>query len=231
MQIVGHRGWPTVEHSENTLDALDAALQAGADGVEVDVRLTRDGVAVCCHDSELTRLAGLHALVAELTWDELRGVVLVSGHSMPTLQQVVRLVAGRGQLVLDLKLDTRPAALAEATLRDVRGVDDVVISSFYDSVLDAAAVLSPALSRARLVDPDEPVGSALASARDRGDDAVHLPIRTVLTDPDAVRAARGLLIRAWTVNRLVDVRLCEALGFAAVITDEPARFAAARITA
>lgn len=230
MQIVGHRGWPSAAHGENTLVAIDAALRSGADGVEVDVRLTRDGTAVCCHDQDLSRVAGSPAAIAELDWTELRDVVLLSGQHIPTLRQVVRLVAGRGLLVLDLKLDHRAAELAEVTLAQATRLPtaDLVVSSFHDEVLDATAVLRPDLPRARLVDTDESTLEALASAVARGDGAMHLPIRTVLTDPAAVRAVleTGRLVRAWTVNRPVDARLCQALGVSAVITDVPAQFVA-----
>ena len=56
MQVLGHRGWPVpTAHPENTVAAMLAALDAGADGVEVDVQLTRDGIAVCFHDDTLDR--------------------------------------------------------------------------------------------------------------------------------------------------------------------------------
>ena len=230
--MVGHRGWPTTEHGENTLASLDAALHAGADGVEVDVRLTRDQVAVCCHDSNLSRLAGVDVDLTDLTWAALRTIALPPGHRIARLVDVVDLVAQRGQLVLDLKMDNRPTALVEQTLAALPAgscPDDLVVSSFHDPVLDELAGMRPQLSRARIVDDDEAVAPALAAALDRGDDALHLPVRTALDDPVALRSVldAGRAVRAWTVNRPVDARLCEAIGVAAVITDRPADLLAA----
>ncbi|MGH3443538.1 MAG: glycerophosphodiester phosphodiesterase [Nitriliruptorales bacterium] len=71
--VVAHRGAST-EAPEHTRAAYDAAVAAGADAVEVDVRLSRDGVLVCVHDADLERVAGRRGRVDELTLDELRGL-------------------------------------------------------------------------------------------------------------------------------------------------------------
>jgi len=71
--IIGHRGASAVA-PENTMAAFREAIAAGCDGIEFDVRLTRDGVPVIIHDSTLRRTAGLAARVADLTWAELEQV-------------------------------------------------------------------------------------------------------------------------------------------------------------
>ena len=227
MQILGHRGWPHPSHPENTLASLDAALHAGADGVEVDVRLTADGIAVCCHDDDLHRVGGRLSSVRATRLAQLQAVRLAGGHQVPRLVDVLDLVAGRGQLVLDLKPDPRGGALVRAALAALRltGADtgQLVVSSFDPLVMDVLAVRSPRLARAAIAQPGAPVQPALAAARRRSDHAVHLPLAAVLTESTAVRAAvsGGLAVRAWTVNRPVDAQLCDALGVTAVISDVP----------
>lgn len=103
MRILGHRGWPAPATPENTLAAMAAALDAGADGIEVDVRITADGAAVCCHDSTLQRVAGVPLAVRDLPWSAVEQVELPGGHRIPLLRDVAALAAGRAQLVLDLK--------------------------------------------------------------------------------------------------------------------------------
>ena len=71
MIVLAHRGLPGADRPENTVAAVTAAFDAGADGVEVDLRLTADGVLAVSHDPDLTRLTGLPAPVAETPWDGL----------------------------------------------------------------------------------------------------------------------------------------------------------------
>ncbi len=75
--VVAHRG-ASEDAPEHTTHAYDAAFTQGADSIELDLRLTRDGVLVCLHDETLERVAGLSAAVGDLTLDELRRVDLGS---------------------------------------------------------------------------------------------------------------------------------------------------------
>ncbi len=229
MMVLGHRGWPDPAHPENTLAAVTAALAAGADGVEVDVRLTADGVPVCCHDDDLARVGAPVGSVRRTTWAQLSEVRLPGGHPVPRLLDVAAAAAGRGLLVLDLKPEPRTRALLQASLTAlvVAGVDHqhVVASSFDDRMLDILAVRRPALARAAILEVEDPLLPALVRARRRGDGALHLPLRTVLSEPAAVHDC-GLQVRAWTVNRLVDAQLCGVAGVEAVITDVPADLSA-----
>lgn len=107
MQVLGHRGWPVPSrHPENTVAAMVAALDAGADGVEVDVQLTADGVAVCFHDDHLERVTGRPGSVRTSTWDQLSRVRLHSGHAVPLLAEVLAAFAlGRPDLSRALLCD------------------------------------------------------------------------------------------------------------------------------
>lgn len=224
MEILGHRGRPSPDAPENTIAAVEAALREGADGVEVDVRLTADGVAVCCHDPGLQRVAGVARGIRTLTLAELTAV-RVTGHPVPTVAEVVTTVRGRGRLVLDLKPEQRPRALLTAVVTALAEADplDVVISSFDAAVLDACAVLAPGIERAIILTGAEPASRILAEAVARGDGALHVPARTVFDAPELVQAAHrhGLVVRVWTVNRPVDARLLRLLDVDALISDVP----------
>ncbi len=211
------------------MDSVAAALDAGADGVEVDVRLTADGVAVCCHDDDLGRVGAAVRSVRRSRWAELAQVTLPGGHAVPRLVDVAAAVAGRGTLVLDLKPEPRAGALLRASLTALALAHtddrDVVASSFDNRLLDVLAVRRPGLARAAILDVGDPLLPALGRARRRGDQAVHLPLGTVLSEPSEVAAATDLQVRVWTVNRVVDAKLCALLGVEAVITDLPAHLA------
>lgn len=81
VKVVGHRGLPEY-FPENSLSGIDAALQAGADAVEFDVQVSRDGVPIVLHDADLQRVAGLDRRVCDMTLLDLAGV---SAHEMPRL--------------------------------------------------------------------------------------------------------------------------------------------------
>lgn len=226
MEILGHRGRPGPDTPENTLASVEAALAEGADGVEVDVRLTADLVAVCMHDPGLQRLAGVARGVRSLTVAEL-AAIRVAGHQVPSVADVLRFMAGRGRLVLDLKPEQRPRALlgavSDAVAAAGQPLPQIVLSSFDGAVLQAAAAMAPSFQRAVILTGAEPVSQVLAQAVARGDAALHVPARTVFGAPELVAAAHrhGLVVRVWTVNRAIDARLLRLLDVDAVISDIP----------
>ncbi|MEU0335370.1 glycerophosphodiester phosphodiesterase [Streptomyces sp. NPDC006193] len=103
---VAHRGDP-YRFRENTIDSLRSALDRGADAVEVDVRLTRDGVPVLLHDETLQRLWGVDRPVRSLSAEEVRG--LTAG-GVPTLAEALA-VTGDSRVMIDLcgRVDRRTA--------------------------------------------------------------------------------------------------------------------------
>ncbi|KOG34762.1 glycerophosphodiester phosphodiesterase [Streptomyces resistomycificus] len=113
LTAVAHRGDP-YRVRENTLDSLRAALRLGADAVEIDVRLTRDGVPVLLHDETLKRLWGHDRPLRSLSADEVRG--LTDG-DVPTLAEALAATEG-SRVMLDLP--------GTSEVRAARRVVDVV---------------------------------------------------------------------------------------------------------
>ncbi|MGW4804167.1 glycerophosphodiester phosphodiesterase [Kitasatospora sp. NPDC004272] len=114
VRAVAHRGDPYL-HRENTLPAVSAALAAGADAVEVDVQLTRDGVPVLLHDHTLERLWNDRRRIDRVTLAELEEVA-APGLRIPTLDEALRSIAaaGRARLMIDLDEDGPVAATWQA---------------------------------------------------------------------------------------------------------------------
>ncbi|MEV7119574.1 glycerophosphodiester phosphodiesterase [Kitasatospora griseola] len=136
VRAVAHRGDP-YQHRENTLPAVTAALAAGADAVEVDVQLTKDGVPVLLHDQTLERLWNDPRPINRVTSEQLAELA-TSGLRIPTLAEVLPVVAqtdGR-QLLIDLD-DARPAAATWRTVSDLNLTDCV---AFCGSVAAMLAV-------------------------------------------------------------------------------------------
>jgi glycerophosphoryl diester phosphodiesterase len=135
--VLGHRG---ARHSapENTLPAFDLALQEGAQGVEFDVRLSREGEPIGIHDTDLSRVTGgrdqRHLLL--LSRHELKKVDLGGGARVPTLAEVLDWAKQRGALLnIELKADGEsPRPLVDAVARVFEKAsldrDQVVFSSF-----------------------------------------------------------------------------------------------------
>jgi len=100
--VIAHRGEAS-SRPENTLAAFEAALAAGADGIECDSRLSADGVPVVIHDPTLTRTAGVRGKVGSRTLEQLRLLDAGEGESIPTLAETSDLCRGRALLCLEFK--------------------------------------------------------------------------------------------------------------------------------
>jgi glycerophosphoryl diester phosphodiesterase len=167
--VVAHRG-ACVEQPENTLAAFEAAIEAGADAVEFDVRLTRDGHAVVMHDADVARTTDGHGLVSELTFVEVRRlrIALPGGGAagVPTLEEALGCLSGRAAADIELKngsgepgYEPRGAPALEATLDGLDRcgfVGPVLLSSFDE----------PTLRRSRSRRPDVPTGLLTAAGTD-----------------------------------------------------------------
>ena len=137
--VFAHRGGSALA-PENTIAAFDNGLALGADGLELDVHLSRDGVVVVHHDRVLDRTTTLRGPIAERHSDELRRA------AVPALAEVLARYPDR-RLVVELKVNS--AALAAATIDAVRradAVDRVCLGSFGLRALRAARAIEPAIA-------------------------------------------------------------------------------------
>lgn len=218
-----HRGSTSVFVVENTLPAFIAAVDAGADGVELDVRRTADGALVVHHDPAV---AGDDRPIARRPRAELPAHV-------PDLAAV--LDACRGLTVnveiknLPIEPDFDPDdAVARQTAellaaRRAEGTEDrIVISSFFLPTLDRVRVIAPDVEVAWLAPSGFDLARAAGDAAARGLHGIH-PHHTSVDEAGVAAAAEvGLAVRTWTVNDAAEVRRVAALGVAAVITDDVA---------
>lgn len=135
MEVISHRG-ACFDAPENSLEAFERAIAQGADRIELDVQMTRDGHAVVIHD-ERTGRVGTPDLEVEFTrLAELRTVHLTNGEPVPTFEEVCRRVAGRVKLDVELKATSDRAAFEVVRLLQRYGLDrDGLITSFDAQVL------------------------------------------------------------------------------------------------
>jgi glycerophosphoryl diester phosphodiesterase len=226
-QVIAHRG-ASVDAPENTLAAFELAARQGADGVELDVRTTRDGEVVVFHDPTLKRLCGRPDRLARMTAREVREARLLSGHGIPRLADVFGVVPAPMILHIELKHDASGVGLARATAEVVRQagrevVRRVVLSSFDPALLAEAWMVAPELPRALIFGEDQALPMRrgwLAPAV--GASAMHAS--RMLVDAQTVRGwhARGYAVRVWTVDDEAELRWLRAIGVDAAITNRPA---------
>lgn len=225
--VFGHRG-VRGRAPENTLDAFELAGRAGADGIELDVRLAGSGAVVVCHDPTLQRLTGGRdgRAVAALHHDQLAKIDLGRGQGVPLLTEVLDLAAShRMRVNVEMKRDvpSRRQLVAQTVriLRD-RANPPVLVSSFDPWMLAYFGWLLPGLPLGYLFAPDQKYQRSGWPATLLRAVAVH-PERS-LCRAERVRLwrARGRLINVWTVNDVGEARALSELGVDAVITDDPA---------
>ncbi len=102
MKIIGHRGVSGLA-LENTLPSLELARLLGVDAIEFDIRKTKDGVLVLCHDADLSRISDNNAKVTALSFKELQKIVLNDGQSrVPTLEEALKMT-GKIPVIIDVK--------------------------------------------------------------------------------------------------------------------------------
>ncbi|HVX08673.1 glycerophosphodiester phosphodiesterase family protein [Humibacter sp.] len=227
-RVIAHRGL-AVRSAENTLDAFRAALQAGADIIETDVHASADGVAVICHDNELTRIAGVERPVEQLTWARLRELELVGGGRLATLAQALAAFPD-ARFNVDIKTEAalRPAI---GDILEARAESRVLVTAFQQrrrrravralhgvatSASTPGVVLSLIGARLRLAPV---VRMAL-----RRVDAVQVPRRRsglTVVSPAYLRAVHdaGREVHVWTVNDPEEMAELVRLGVEGIVTD------------
>ncbi|MGZ4650271.1 MAG: glycerophosphodiester phosphodiesterase [Kineosporiaceae bacterium] len=231
VRVLGHRGCPTAPgRPENSAAAVAEAMRRGADGVEVDVRLTADDELVCAHNPFVLTSSGERLAVAASTSADLYRAA--GRNTLATLADVfdAAQVSAGAQVVVEAK-PVSDATVAERTafalahlLRLVAGSARVTVSSFDPALLALirTACADLPVRTALLGDATAPAAAVVWRAHEDGHDEVHLPLASVRRTPQAVETAcrLGLSVALWTVNRRRDLRWAAELGVAAVVTDD-----------
>jgi glycerophosphoryl diester phosphodiesterase len=230
-EIIAHRG-SSRRAPENTLSAIKAAIEDGADWAEIDVQETSDGIVVLLHDSDLFRATGLKGNIWEITHAELMELDAgagfgpgFAGERIPTLEEAIEAARGRIGLLVELKFNGHDQRLAERVVEIIEahgaGGRHAVMS------LDAAG-----LARVRSLAPDLPAGLVLsASLGDilSGDlDFVAASARLATRRMLRRASRRGVGVYVWTVNDHDLALRCLNDGVSGIITDDPALVRALR---
>jgi glycerophosphoryl diester phosphodiesterase len=235
--VVAHRG-ASCTHPENTLSSFQAALALGAPVVELDVRLSADGIPVVIHDPDVSRTTDGSGWVHELTLEELRR--LNAGppdrpESIPAFREVLDAVSGRGGLAVEIKnipgepaYDGEGEGIVEAALAEVEASGfqgPVLVISFNPRSIEASKRLAPDLPTGflftRAVDPE----AALAHVLDAGHEFAFPGHRGLVpAGPGFVERAHqaGVRVGTWTVDDRETFGFLLDWGVDAVASNDPA---------
>jgi len=219
--IIAHRG-DSANRPENTAVSFKSALELGADLLELDVQLTRDGQVVVIHDGSVDRTTDGRGRVADLTLAEIRKLSAgyperfgdrYASEKVPTLAEVLNLARGRSRLMIEIKKESVAESDDEegieaktvAAVGEARMEGDVLLISFDRRALRRVRKLAPEIRRGHLfykASPDEVV----EGAREVETDLV-MPEKGMLSDEltTAARAA-GLKVATWVVDDVEELK-------------------------
>jgi glycerophosphoryl diester phosphodiesterase len=237
--VLGHRG---ASHAapQNTLAAFRKAADVGADGIELDVHLSRDGVPVVIHNNSVDSTTDGTGLVRELTLAQLKALdasahfeppcsdaAPFTGERIPTLEEVLAEVGARVLVNIELKA-AQTVALVPAVVDLVKRMEmanRVWFSSFKPYALYRARALAPDIPCGLLYGPLNPGTLLLKPFTPH--EALH-PYKDMVTERGVQRAHdRGLRVFTWTLDDPDVARKLAAWGVDGIITNEPAEILAA----
>ena len=233
-RIFAHRGLTFQGNKqvadENSLQAFELALEAGADYLETDIQITKDFVPVLFHDGDLKRLLGKRTLISELTLAELKSIRLGHSAQIPTLAEALEKFP-QAKFNLDIK---NPSAekVGIKTILESAAADRVLVSSFSESSRKRALAMSPT-PLASSAGSSKVLASYLAARTSRpevlfralaGIDALQIPTKRYgidFTHPKFVERvlASGVEIHYWTINDPQQMIGLFQLGAHGIVTD------------
>lgn len=230
--IYAHRGSSST-HPENTMEAFEGALLAGADGIEFDVQLTKDGIPVIIHDETVDRTTNGKGFVKDYTLSELReldaGVsfdTTFRGAKVPTLEEFFQWVS-KTDMLLNMELKSgivRYPGIEEIAIQYIekyRLTERMIISSFNHYSLVEVKQLNNKMETAILY--MEGIYEPWDYAKKIGAKGLHcfLPVAV----PEIINGAfnAGLAVRPFTVNEEKHIYQLMKIGCTAIITDYPER--------
>ena len=251
--IIAHRGASALA-PENTLAAFHRAIDDGADGIEFDVRLSKDGVPVVIHDSSLVRTARANMLVADLTAEQLsrldagswfnaaypaRARSNFASEGVPSLRAVLQLLIKiDGPIYIELKCETERdiSPLVEAVCGEIASsplFHRIIVKSFRLAVIPRTMAVLPGIHTAALFAPQvmrllRKEKYLINIACELGAD--HLSVHKSLVSRKLIRKAEknGIPVTAWTVNAERWIPRAIKQGLFALITNDPSKMVTRR---
>jgi glycerophosphoryl diester phosphodiesterase len=242
-KIIAHRG-DSINAPENTFASFQKAVDAGADGIEFDVRLAGDGEAVVIHDNSLLRTAGLAGSVSDTTSDQLARIDVGSWFSDSFSTESVRTLAETldylstfsGTIYIELKCDDSdvdPLTARVAAILNEKQRAGVVVKSFKLGVIPRMRSLFPGIRTAALFAPK--IRNVLRKEKylveithELGADELSLHYALATKKLVSKAENRGMTTVIWTADNPRWIKRAVRLGLTAIITNDPRTMLARR---
>ncbi|WP_226667631.1 glycerophosphodiester phosphodiesterase [Metabacillus litoralis] len=231
--ILGHRG-AAGTYPENTMLSFKEAMKAGADGIELDVQMTKDGVLVVIHDETVDRTTNGTGFIKDLTSDEITKLDACfsfsqySGKSfIPTLEEVLKWAVTLPTIILNIELKNGIVEYPEMEEKTISLIlkykleDKVILSSFNHYSLVNCKSISPDIETAALY--MEGLYKPWEYARSIGADSLHPHFYAAKNSIIKEAQACGVAVRPFTVNDRGVMKQLIHEKVAAIITDYPER--------
>lgn len=225
VEVIAHRGGAR-DAPENTLAAVAYAVKSGADMIEIDLRMTKDGVLVALHDETLLRTTGVDCAVCEMNNWELHRLdagtwfsPVFAGEKIPTLRELLKVAKGQSRLMLELKNVPNEDALLEQTIREIREMDmaaECVLASTSLEILQKANKLAPELENVYIGEAADKSLWGLPYV-----DGYSICV-TGVSESDVEQAhGVGRKLYVWTVNEPWSMMRALEMGVDGLVTDAP----------
>ena len=229
--VIAHRG-ACLRAPEDTLAAFRLAIEMGADGIELDAKLSADGEVVIIHDPTLDRTTDGSGPVGARTLQELKALDAgasfspeFAGERIPTLDEVFEALGGRCVINVEMTNYASPRDMLPhrvvAVVRRFQVENRVLLSSFNPFALRSAKRLAPDLPLGLLLGPGQPWWMRLVFPLIAPHESLNLHDSLVREEtPRRLRRA-GRKFIPWTVNNAERIRWLLSAGVDAIITDAP----------
>lgn len=227
MKRIIHRA-NTGKYPENTLEALEDAVQADADAIEIDVRLSSDGVPIVIHDSRLHKLTGRWDRVEYLTAAELKTLKVSSKNAekegkIPTLAEAIEIINDKKEIIIDLKPGVTQKIVESVTndLHRCKPHESIVLSSFDPKILGGFNKGSHGFHTAYIFESIYRRFSIARAETNNGEfQQWHPNFSRLNSRLMSMAKDEKKKVMTWDVNSQTEMEKCIALGVDGIITDE-----------
>lgn len=232
MKVIAHRG-ASGYAPENTLTAFKKAIEMNADGIELDIQMTKDGKIIVMHDWKVDRTTNGRGFVFDLDFDYIKNLEAGTWFSkdfvsekVPTLEEVLDILPNNMMLNIEIKDSARKhSKIAEALLQILRNYpskfDNIVISSFHHSILKDLQNLEPKLKLALLTASELVDVEKYHKDNDLKCYSYHPEGHLISKEDIDILHKNGIKVFVWTINKEEDLDYLIKIGVDGVITNYP----------
>jgi len=235
MKIFAHRG-ASGYAPENTLTAIKKAIEMKADGIEIDIQLTKDGKIVVMHDWKVDRTTTGRGFVYELDFDYIRSLDAGQwytkdfiGEVVPTLEEVLDILPNDMMLNIEIKDTARKHSNIEEKMLEVlkkypEKFDNIIVSSFHHDKIKRLQELEPKLKLALLTDSEFIEIEKYLSTNGLNSYSYHPEINLISKEDVEILHEKGIKVFVWTVNKEEDLAYLIKLGgnyVLSILVDKP----------